>query len=622
MKNKKLKHGAISVAITAAVLVGVIIFNVVFTLLANKNLWLIDTMPNELDVISDYSKGLLSDIDPNENNFTIYFLADPDELENYELNGHSKGENSSTWGMSYIYNLARLYEKEFSYIKVKTLDLDKDADYIRENFAMTIGTSITALTVVIENLSNDGHRSYRTHSRDEFYAFGEDTMYFRGDDRFTSSILSLSGDSPIAYFIEGHGENIGPLGDDDDFGNATEFAKLFEKSGYIVKKLDLSKEDFEPENPDNSIGSAGVVVFYGPTTDLVVDKNGSVDELSKLRKYLNQKNHNLMVFMDPGTEYLPNLEEYLEDIWGVQFEDNIVVADTSDPATSSAASADGLSFYGNYELSNTSPGSALTSSLTSLSSLPNAYFSNACTIKMNNRWSDLSEGTTVMEGVTTYKLGATFKAPVLSALKYDEAFLCFDENIYNEYIEKYYDTKYAEVLELVNQTQYQKAYDKHLEEKSEEYKNEGLTDAQIADKCKEYAENYVNNMTENIMDTYIVLDTSNQSPIMTLTEGSWMYEQSESVKVYMISCGSTSFASNEALANAAYSNRDVIYSAIYLFGRNILPFDIDIIKIEDPSSLSIPDSEANEWTVVLVGVIPALFVAAGIFVLVRRRRHN
>lgn len=616
MDKRKQKHGAIAVAITAAVVAGVIIFNVVFALLADRFVWTIDTTQRDLISISDYSHGLLSRIDAEQNDYTIYFLADPDELENYELWGHSKGENNSTWGMSYIYNLAKLYEREYPFIKVEQLDMEEDADYIRENFTLTIGSVISPLTVVIENRSN-GLKNYRTYNRDDFFTISNDVMYFRGDDRFTSSILSLSGDNPVAYFVEGHGENTGPEADEEDFGDAEQFADLFRELGYVVRKINLSAEDFPDTVEDETIGGAAVVVLYGPETDF------TGEEVNRLRRFINKKNNNLMVFMDPQTEDTPVLDEYLEDFWGVEFEDNIVVADTSDPNTSSALTEDGMTFYADYELDENSPGSALTSSLTNLASLPGAFFSAARTIAMNLVWSDESESSYVPEMSTSYKLGAVYKAPVLSAAEYsDGSSVCFDDDIYDEYMSLYYDSKYEQMYDQYYESEYERVYEEYYESSLEDFEEEGLSEAEIEEECREYALQYIEDLTESFMDSYIALMSSDSLPVMTLTHGSWMYEVSESVSCYMLACGSTSFASNEALMNSAYSNRDTLYSAIYLFGRNILPFDIDIVQVDNPYSLAVPDSGAIGWTVFLCGVLPALAVAAGVVVVVRRRKHN
>ena len=96
----------------------------------------------------------------------------------------------------------------------------------------------------------------------------------------------------------------------------------------------------------------------------------------------------------------------------------------------------------------------------------------------------------------------------------------------------------------------------------------------------------------------------------------------ETVSSYALACGSTDYASSEAIGNASFSNRDTLSSAIYLFGKNVLPYDIDIILIKSESSLAIKDSMATLWTVILAAVLPLSVVAAGAVMMVKRRRHN
>ncbi len=620
MENKRLKHGAISVAITALVLVAVILFNIVFSLLANRFLWVIDTSPNDLIKISDYSRTLLDGIDKDENDITIYFLADPDELENYELYGHQKGENSNTWGMSYIYNLAKYFEKEYPFIKVDLLDASDDADYIREHFAMSIGTSLGPLHIIMENRV-DGLVTYRTMQRDDFFSISSDVMYFRGDDKFTSTLLSLSGENPIAYFVEGHGEDIGPLGDLEDFGKAEALAKLFRDAGYVIEKIDLSKRDF-PEDADDAVyGRAGVVILFGTKSDFKC--SDEANEITRLRKFLNRKNHNLMVFIDPETEQKPNLDEYLEDFWGIGFEDNIVKVDTKDPVASGAVTEDGYNYFARYETNTKSPGSALTSSLLTLETLPKAFFGRSRTIRMNPKWSFDEESSMVMEGVTSYKLGAAFLAPALSAAHFQNGgYRVFDADLYEEY-RAAYEAPIRESISAEYRTKYyQSAYDEFYEANHEEYEKEGLSQEEIAEKCREYAEDYVEEMIKEYLADYLALADTAPSAVLTLTHANWMYEQGESVAAYALACGSTDYASKEAIDNGSFSNRDTLFSAIYLFGKNVLPYDIDIIQVEASSALAITETMAIVWSILLAAVIPLGVFAAGITVTVKRRRHN
>lgn len=625
MEKRKIKQSLLWVALTALVLIAVILFNILFTALAHKYLWVVDTMPNDLVVISDYSRELLEQVDAKQNNITIYFLADPDELNNYELLGHQKGESGSTWGMSYIYNLAKYYEKEFSFVKVDTLDTASDADYIRENFAMTVGTNLTPLTIVMENRVGD-RMSYRTMQRDEFFSITDTTMYFRGDDKLTSTMLSLTGENSMAFFVEGHGEKIGELGADEsaaDFGNASALVSLFEQAGYVVQKINLAKEDFPEQAEDIVASGAATVVLFGPQSDFLTDADG-VNEITRLRKFLNRKNHSLMVFMDPETEEMPHLDEYLYDYWGVEFEDNIILADTTDPLKSPAVSDDGYSFLADYELNTSSPGSALTSSLTVLDTLPGAYFGKTRTVSMKTAWSSNVESTLDQELSTSFKLGATFLAPKKSAAIFEDdgGYRVFDKTLYESYVEQYDAEKREEITALYTKERYQTYYDNYASSSKEEFEKDNLSAEEIAKKCDEYAKERVQEDVESFMRDYLEYAESNASALMTLTHGAWSYAMSEAVNLYLLACGSTAFASKEAIENAAYSNRDTLYSAIYLFGKNVLPYDIDIIKIETPSSLAIDDSAANRWTIFLSGILPLVLVGTGTVVVIRRRKHN
>ena len=64
MKNKsvnsrKLRYGGVTAALTALVIAAIILFNVVFTLLASKFTWYIDLTPDYLYTLSDAAIELI-----------------------------------------------------------------------------------------------------------------------------------------------------------------------------------------------------------------------------------------------------------------------------------------------------------------------------------------------------------------------------------------------------------------------------------------------------------------------------------------------------------------------------------------------------------------------------------
>ena len=215
-------------------------------------------------------------------------------------------------------------------------------------------------------------------------------------------------------------------------------------------------------------------------------------------------------------------------------------------------------------------------------------------------------------------------APKQSAAIFEDdgGYRIFDKTLYEEYVEQYDSAKREAIKALYTEERYQEYYDNYALSSKEEFEKEELSAEEIAQKCDEYAKTRVDEDVESFMRSYLDYAESDASALMTLTHGAWSYATNESVNLYLLACGSTAFASKEAIENAAYSNRDTLYSAIYLFGKNVLPYDIDIIKIATPSSLAIPEDAASNWTIFLSGILPLVFVAAGAVVVIRRRKHN
>lgn len=689
MKNKRALHGAISTLITAGVLVLVILLNVVTTLLFSGGLGFIDFTKENLYRISDESRKLLDEMDPEKNNITIYFLADPDELGNVSLHGNSQDDDTSDWGMRYVYEMANLFASEYSFIKVDTLDLKKDAELIRTVYSSTIATTFDKLDVIIDNCTDGVTHNFRVVSRDAFFTFDSSTSTLyaaNGDYKYTSTILSLSGTVPTAYFVTGHGEEVGDPDDDSDFGKAQAMAELFVEAGFNPVKIDLSKEDFRPDNEDSLVNGSSVVVIYGPKTDFSVDfgqgNENKVNEITKLRKYINAKNHHLMVFKDTNVGVLDSLEEYLYDFWGVEFSQNMVIADTSDERTSVAISDDGKTFTAEYETDETSIGVSLTASLLdNLDSIPDMYFKNAGTVKLREDYTS-PNGFYEKERTATLFAGSVFNAPGLSSAIYKDGRIeAYDKSVYDIYYDKYADSlreaaekhytsaeMQSEIKESVTKVirdkyvgekytkLYTDAYNKLYDEKYEANIAAGLAENDAKKGAGEYASEEIIKLNESLMDEaeayadgIIVSDDgvkeikeetektvkklidsyvddqisyTQSGSLMTLTYERWSNELTNNkIPTYVLACGTTEFANKDIIESATYGNRDTLYYAMRLMGKEILPFEIDFIVLR---SEALDTSKVNTTAVlVAMSVIPAaLAVTAGIIVLIKRRKHS
>lgn len=560
-KQSKIKRRLLHSGLTIVVLLAVLAVNIGFTVLSDRALLRLDMTDANYSEISNESQTMLNGLNADENNITIYFLADADELRSTYLdysNSHYQtlgyDASGSLWGMKYVYDIALEFANRYDFISVKHLHLTKNSDEL-EVFRSTVGTTLTKQDVIIDNYTSekdiDGndvldengkpvmHHNFRIVKRDAFFTFDSDTSYvyaFKGDQRFTATILSLAGANPTVYFITGHGEPVGAysageFSSSGDYGEAQELRDLFFDAGFTTKKIDLTKEAdmlFEDD-------SARILVIYGPRTDYQGDAaaaSGKVNEIALIRHFLVQEDHHLMAFVDETDAPLYNLESYLYDYWGVSFEDALIK-----DSGKNGLSDDGLSFLGAYETDQYSVGINLTSQLSELDSQPRAAFKNARPMKLDPNF---AQSIGYSEMFASLAAGAVFLAPEGTALAAADGSALSDEE-------------------------------------------------------------------------------QGGAVLAALTYETLMNDDNDQVATYVFTCGGTGFASNELLDSTAYANRDVLYYTMRLMSRDTVPFEIDFKVMAGEGLDDIDDTAALTWTIVLCSLIPAGSLIMGTIVFIKRR---
>lgn len=556
MKEKnRLIHRSAAWLITAGVLAAVVLLNLLLTVFCGDKM-IVDLTTEKFNEISEQSKAELDKIDPSENNITIYFLADSDELQSASFGNSvsSSGSYTNLWGMKYIWELAKVYAENYDFLSVETLNIKKDADKLEE-FRSTVGTEFTKLDVIIDNYTyeTDGsgeiikdesgepvmHHNFRKYKRDAFFVFESDSNYaygFNGDEVITSAILSVAGKNPTVYFVSGHGEKVGDdstleASVESDYGKAQALRDLFFKAGFVTKKIDLSTEYKTLLSDD----TARIVVIYGPDTDYLGAYDGGVDEIAALRKFLNGIDHNAMFFLDGTSETLPNLAEYVEDYFGVTIE-NALVKDGGQNSLSS----DGYTFISDYEDDEYGVGTNLTDAFEDMESKPSAAFENAHPLKIVDAF---GQNSGFYDSRVTTMSGGVFLAPTSSAASADGR-------------------------------------------TSDEYTEE----------------------TQPPLLVFSLLDKINSA--------SKTDETSES---YALICGTTDFASEKYIESAAYCNSDILYYTMRIMGKGTSSLSVDMKKIEG-QSLSVSSNAATAWTVALCTAVPVVSLALGTVVFIKRRR--
>ena len=107
------------------------------------------------------------------------------------------------------------------------------------------------------------------------------------------------------------------------------------------------------------------------------------------------------------------------------------------------------------------------------------------------------------------------------------------------------------------------------------------------------------------------------APLMTVSRETRIINN-ESYYSYVLACGSDQYTDNAWLLSNTYANRDIIYNAMRITGRERVLADLTYTVLDD-TTLTVTTSEANGWTVALSVALPALISIAGVCVWVRRK---
>lgn len=341
LKTKKFKYGAAGTALTIAFIAVVVIFNVIFTALAQKYMWFADMTEEKIFTLSQEAKEILSDVTEDVN---IYFASEPDEL-------------LASTSLRYIYTTALQLEEAFPNITVECVDVLKNPGFFR-GFYETAATDIDTTSVVVTSGDEVTVLKYTL-----FFVYDDTSDYstawaYNGEKKFVSSILQVTrSETPKVLFTTEHGENI---------ESALALANMFGENGYTVEPVDLSKDSVDED--------CRILVIYDPIYDFVGAEAEDIrfNEIEKIDDFLDGYGC-LLVFCDPqNVDNLTNLNEFLEE-WGISYVGGATVRDTEH-----SMSVDGYSIIADYQEGGA--GGLYLSDISSLSSKPKAIIRKSAPI--------------------------------------------------------------------------------------------------------------------------------------------------------------------------------------------------------------------------------------------------
>ena len=314
IKNQALlKRGGYAVAITAAVMVGIVVLNVLLGVLAKR-------IPLEFDMTLDkknsmseenieYTKGV-------EQEVTVTVCANKNEYLMYMSNYAPQMYGIVNGDASYYDQTMTLIDRYDNYnkkIKIRYVDTqDTEFTEITAKYPQEqIGYGDLIVTC------NDGKTErYKVVSFKDIYLLEEDETYaaygMSGYYSITGNNIETALTSAIAYvtnnidkkvaFITGHSK--------EDY--TEDYRQLLKNNNYeidVISEAVLTKLSNE----------YNAVFIVAPTTDFLET------ELDILSKYLDNDGKygkGLMYFADAASPYLPNLSAFLAE-WGIEVNEGI-----------------------------------------------------------------------------------------------------------------------------------------------------------------------------------------------------------------------------------------------------------------------------------------------------------
>jgi ABC-2 type transport system permease protein len=272
-KTEQKKRRSTAVIITVMVLLIAVLVNAGVYLAVEKFGWKADMTEGKLYELTDATTQVMDSL-----NQDVEIICTSSEQSAY----------------SDIKEILSRYDNQSDRISVRYVDLTENPTFAQEYEEK--GVQLYGNDVIVK--SGDREKALTLYDLYEFDSNGTSITGYKLEQQVTSALQYVTNEElPLAVFTQGHNEYKG-----------NSFPSLFDTNNYEVQDVTLTVEDIPAE--------AEIVVIAAPTRDF------ESAEIAKIDAFL-ARGGSLMVFQNPATSSLTNLEALLEE-WGIKVGDYVV----------------------------------------------------------------------------------------------------------------------------------------------------------------------------------------------------------------------------------------------------------------------------------------------------------
>lgn len=320
IKNENLfKKGGYSVAITALVLAGLIVFNWLMGALADRFNLKFDMTTDKKNSISqeniDYIKNLDADVDVTicgaEKNFADYMVS-------YAQNsGITISSNAEAEYFDQTVKLIAKYNDFNSRINVKYVDIQStEFTAISSNYAdykLQFGDILVTSSV-------SGNERVKHLTLDDIYVIKEgQASYYGASYNITANKLESALTSAIAYVTSSDSKKVAVLSGHSSNNYNDAYKELLTSNNYDITEINdkiITKISSDYD----------AIIISAPTNDFV---DSEIDAISAFLANDGKLGKGLVFFADATCPTLPNLTSFLKQ-WGIELGEGIVFETNDD----------------------------------------------------------------------------------------------------------------------------------------------------------------------------------------------------------------------------------------------------------------------------------------------------
>jgi len=323
-----LKKGSYSLALTAIVIAGVIVLNILVGVLTDRLDINYDFTTDKSNSLSAENKKYLKGI---KNDVSVIFCGTEESYASYVAQTTASNNDVASDASDYYEQTVRIVKKYASYnnkIDIKFMDTESS-----EFAAIASEYPDDQLNYgdIIVSCTKNGNKRYRIIGFTDIYELTEDQTYAQ----YGYTAYNVSGNnietaltSAIAYTQSNKNKKIALINGHSKADRTTAYQQLLKDNNYDMEVID----DKYISSIDDSFDA---VAIFAPSYDFTADE---LDIISDFLDNDGKLNKGLVVYLDAVSPYLTNFYEFLES-YGITAEDGIVFETdsnchlTDDPST-------------------------------------------------------------------------------------------------------------------------------------------------------------------------------------------------------------------------------------------------------------------------------------------------